>query len=729
MTFATEAAKSGSERFFLVRLTPRKYLGVGTSIGGSQYTFAVLSTVNVSIVTVNNVTEAVWTHVGNVLTVTSATNLANVVNIVTVDQDIYVTGTSERVTASISGVPDAVWAPLLLSYPGFSQTMSNIAEGIFSLSGSSLSLASTDRWGQQLFGTNDSLSKAAVTVWACINSAEYNRRIFDGEAASASYRYGKIDIEIIDSFSKLKDTASFGTKAQSRVYVGNSYTPYSDPKDENKAIPLTIGRSSPMTIATGWRHLDAYGVSYGSLYHLDSGIRAVKVGPNQPQGTTTIKFLCGRVLSSDVKRLDFGTIDDAYALYVERQVQEVPGRPAPLIIFDKILYLLVSNFNGEIGDYIPTVNGWVCGYEEGLWGDFNLAIACPEYGISELNNGNIANPSGYVTVPSIPNNTIPSMSCWIDGGDNVKYNSYYYPLALLPSSVTKAADTRYIKFTASTETYTFNGQDITLVFANISPVTNGLNTLDQSNSLVSATINCRFSPATPSTHSNALKYVIGSSGMSVNTASFSQADSELSASVSMTLPTSLGTEFESYLTAAQTITSSTLGLLRLNNVREVEYEIIKNPAAMTIDGLRDTVNMLTDATSSNLQYQDIYSAVSFQNKQLNDLTAINGTGPKAFVESSLTKQLHRIDRIKTIDHCLDSIQNRKAAIAGYFSAPTVEYNLKTSSEDLVSAIGDVIQITNTAVGNDAGVAKAVIVSLDQRGSDTTIKLNEIRGVP
>jgi hypothetical protein len=197
----------------------------------------------------------------------------------------------------------------------------------------------------------------------------------------------------------------------------------------------------------------------------------------------------------------------------------------------------------------------------------------------------------------------------------------------------------------------------------------------------------------------------------------------------MTLPTSLGTEFESYLTAAQTITSSTLGLLRLNNVREVEYEIIKNPAAMTIDGLRDTVNMLTDATSSNLQYQDIYSAVSFQNKQLNDLTAINGTGPKAFVESSLTKQLHRIDRIKTIDHCLDSIQNRKAAIAGYFSSPTVEYNLKTSSEDLVSAIGDVIQITNTAVGNDAGVAKAVIVSLDQRGSDTTIKLNEIRGVP
>ena len=217
--------------------------------------------------------------------------------------------------------------------------------------------------------------------------------------------------------------------------------------------------------------------------------------------------------------------------------------------------------------------------------------------------------------------------------------------------------------------------------------------------------------------------------MSTNAASFTQADSDLVANVSLTLPTGESNEFQSYLSAAQTITKSTLGLLRVNPGREVEYEIIQNPTALTIDATRDTVNMISGATGSNMQYQDIYSAVSFENEQLKDLTAIAGTGPAAFVESSLTKQLHRIDRIKTIKHCLDSIQNRKLAIAGYFSAPTVEYNLKTSSEDLASSIGDVVEITNEAVGNDTGITKAIIVGLDQRGSDTTIKLNEIRGVP
>jgi hypothetical protein len=138
--------------------------------------------------------------------------------------------------------------------------------------------------------------------------------------------------------------------------------------------------------------------------------------------------------------------------------------------------------------------------------------------------------------------------------------------------------------------------------------------------------------------------------------------------------------------------------------------------------------MLSDSTYSTIQYQDIYSAVSFENGQLQDLTALAGTGPKAFVESITAKNLHKIDRIKNVTHCLDSIQNRKSVIAGYFAAPTVEYQLTTASEDLSSAIGDVVEITNTAVGNDAGVAKALIVGIDQRASDTTIKLNEIRGV-
>lgn len=727
MTFATEAAKSASERFCLVKISPRKLLTGGISLGGNNYQYNIGEGYHITTIRVFPIdTNVTFTYVAGVLVATSVTNLLT--NTVIMNHDLFVTGTTSRYTSGISGVDDAEWLPYLAGYPNFTQSMADIAEGVFSLSGTEISLISVDRWGQELFGANDSLSKAPITVWACINTVGTNRRIFDGEVASARYAYGKLTIEVIDTFFKLQNTASFGTKSQSQIYAGNTYTLYPDARDENKAMSLTFGRSSPMTVTFGWRHLDPYGSPNGSLYHLSEGIRAIKISPNQPTGATTIKFLCGRVIGSDVKRLNFGTISSAYAFYVQRQVQEVPGRPSPLLIYDKILYLEVDTFNGEIGDYIPTVGGWVCGYEAGLWGAYNLAICCPDYGLSELNNGNIPNPSGPVAVPSIPNNTIPSVSCWIDGGNGVQYKAYYYSLSLLPSSVSKSADTRYLKFTVSTDTYTFNGQDITLVYAEISPVTNGLNVLDQSNSLLSATINCRISPAAPMTHANALKYIVSSAAMDINSASFTQADIDLSANVSMTLPLSEGSDFETYLSAAQLIAKSTMGLLRVNTSREVEYEIIKNLAAMSIDANRSTVNMLSDSTYSTIQYQDIYSAVSFENGQLQDLTALAGTGPKAFVESITAKNLHKIDRIKNVTHCLDSIQNRKSVIAGYFAAPTVEYQLTTASEDLSSAIGDVVEITNTAVGNDAGVAKALIVGIDQRASDTTIKLNEIRGV-
>lgn len=733
MTFATEAAKSASERFCLVKISPRKLLTGGISLGGNNYQYNIGEGYHITTIRVFPIdTNVTFTYVAGVLLATSVTNLLT--NTVIMNHDLFVTGTTSRYTSGISGVDDAEWLPYLAGYPNFTQSMADIAEGVFSLSGTEISLISVDRWGQELFDANDSLSKAPITVWACINSVATNRRIFDGEVASARYAYGKLTIEVIDTFFKLQNTASFGTKSQSQIYAGNSYTLYPDARDENKAMSLTFGRSSPMTVTFGWRHLDPYGTPNGSLYHLSSGARAIKISPNQPTGSSTVKFLCGRVIGSDVKRLNFGTISSAYALYVERTVLRASNDPNPsgtdLKIYDKILYLEVSTFNGEIGDYIPSVNGWVCGYEAGLFGSFNLAIGCPLYTVDDIyNSGNIPNPTGPVAIPSIPNNTIPSVSCWIAGGNNVKYVDYYTgAFSLVPHTVSKAADTRYLKFTVSTDTYTFNGQDITLVYAEISPTTNGLNAFDQSNSLLSATINCRISPAAPMTHANALKYIVSSAGMDINSASFTQADIDLSANVSMTLPLSEGSDFETYLSAAQLIAKSTMGLLRVNTSREVEYEIIKNLAAMSIDANRSTVNMLSDSTHSTIQYQDIYSAVSFENGQLQDLTALAGTGPKAFVESITAKNLHKIDRIKNVTHCLDSIQNRKSVIAGYFAAPTVEYQLTTASEDLSSAIGDVVEITNTAVGNDAGVAKALIVGIDQRASDTTIKLNEIRGV-
>lgn len=732
MTFASDSQKSGSERFMLVRITPRRYMSTGTSIGGSQYTFTLASTINITAVTVNDATEGTWTHVGDLLTVTSATDLTNAANIVTIDHDIYVTGNQTRYTESISGVPDAEWQPLLEQYPAFSQSMRNIAEGVFSLSNSQVTLISTDRWGQSLLGENDSFSKAPVSVWVCIDTESSNRKVFDGEVSSVSYSYGKFSLDIIDTFSKLKNSASFGTYDNSHVYTGNpEFTSYPNPGDENSVIPLSIGKSSPFSVSTGWRHLDSFGATNGNLYHLSKGQKCAKLSPQTPTGASTITFMLGRIVGSDLKKINFGTISAAYELYVEKSIRSGSGAPTDTInIFEKILYLTCSTFNGEIGDYIPDVSGWVCGYGSGLWGSYNLAIACPVYGFSQNDSGNIANPSGSIAVPSIPNNSIPSVSMWVDAGDSVDYEGLYYPLALIPSGSTRMHSRRYLKFTPSVVTAeTVGGETISHVFATVSPSANSLDTDHGINQLSSSNIMCRMSPNTEMSHADALKFVIKSSGMTTNDTTFSDAETALSANVSMTVPANDANQFSSYLDVAQSITSSTLGILRVNEDREVEYELLDNPDGLSIDSTRDEINMLSGDTDVKIEYQDIYSEVQFLNPQLNNLDAINGTGPKAVVESDKARQLHRIQRTKTIEHVLESIQNRKAAIAGYFSAATVQYSLSTAAEDLTSNIGDVVEITNTAVADDSETVKGIITSLDQGGSKTTIRVNEIRGVP
>jgi hypothetical protein len=111
MTFATEAAKSASERFVLVKIEPRKFLGVGTLISPNTYTFSPGLT-RVDEVQVNGLASSVssFTYVNGLLTVVSGINLASATNIVTCDFYQFYTGTEVRDTAgNTASLPEEIW--------------------------------------------------------------------------------------------------------------------------------------------------------------------------------------------------------------------------------------------------------------------------------------------------------------------------------------------------------------------------------------------------------------------------------------------------------------------------------------------------------------------------------------------------------------------------------------------------------------------------------------------
>lgn len=750
MTFASKALESASERFFLVKMTSRRYLYLGQLTAPNTYIYTVPENLNIESVIINGeaISSSNYVYSNNQLQITSALNLLSTSNVVTLDHNIFLTGTKQRETSGISGLPNAIWQPLIRNYPNFSQSMANIAEGVFTLSNTNIDFICTDRWAQALVGKPEeitgqyeSLSRSPIFVWACIDSYEDNRKIFDGEVTSASYNNGIFSLSIIDTFQKLTNSASFGTRAQSQIYTGNG-SQFPKIEDENSIVTITMGKSSPISVSPGYRHVDPFGSPPCPLYHISDCKQAKLIGPQNANQTSTTTWHAGRIVGTDIKKINFGTVIGDTLVFRLKQTVEQETTFYGVIsednvtelwnfqLINNIFFVRLSNINdftGEIGDYIPgtylptgfkNLYAHVAGFGPNLYGSYNLALVATE---TQIDDGDPTDyPNLNLPAMSLPNNTIPSMSVILEGGDSSDYKfNAFLAFGQFDFTIRDRSSfyTRHMPFTYSLGTaYTIGGQTVRDVYFTLNASTKV--------NIASSTVKCRFSPNQTMTHADALKFIVRSSGMDVNDASFTQAAADLSANVSVTYPLDNAGEFSNYLETAQSITNSTLGLLRVNQDRQVEYKVIKNPNLAAASGVRDSVNMLDGRTQASIQYQDMISSVNFENPQLKTVNS----PATSVVDFPVIKQLHRVEKTKNIKHVLDSIQNRKNAIAGYFANPTVEYSLATASEDLASSIGDVIQINNKVVADKNETTKGVIVSLDQSGSTTSIKVNEIRGV-
>jgi len=829
VTFQDKAQLSASERFFLVRMTPRRFLSKGSGnlvLVPEIFTYTIPTDLNINKITINDYLLSTSNYVYNTntssnLIITSPTFTASQIikgmfykiktvgttnwtlygaasntvglsfqatatgtgtgtavfdlefggfgsNVVVLEHDLYFTGTKHRETLGISGLPDAKWEPLIANYSGFSQSMQNIAEGVFSLSGSNLELISTDRWAQSLVGTPDpsptigvggqyeSLSSCPVSVWACIDSAENNRKIFDGEVASFRYNYGTVSLSIIDTFQKLNNTASFGTREQSEIFKGQSIfgiTASPNPDDQNKKIPFTLGKSSPYTVSLGYKHIDPFSTTtiIPKLYHLSDGQQAYRM--KETDQALESYWLAGRSVSpvklltfgpmfagSNTKILNFKKIITGTKVIDDGGVNDGKSEPTTITVVNRVIFVRLanlSNFNGEIGDVIPGpvfygIDGEVsCGVISGYGSniipgqDYNLAITLIYDNGVKWDKVGLPNEQTVAAI-TLSDNTFPSLSVWVEADDTAEYEYDLVQIVDTGSGNLQLKDrfnyiTKYLPITSifSAPEYDIGGKTVYTVGFTLGP--------NSKINLATSIVKCRFSPSESMNHSDALKFIVKSAGMEVNDASFTQAAADLDANVSVTFPLD-GQEFPSYLEAAQAITSSTIGLLRVNQSRQVEYELIKNPSALTVDSIKSPINMLEGQTSSSVDYQDLASRIEFENPQLNNLAALENIGPKAVVEFPIVKYLHKVDKTKKVTHVLENIAPRRDAIAGYFASPTVEYSLATASEDLASSIGDIVEIQNTAVADTKQTTKGVIVALDQSGSTTSVKVNEIRGV-
>lgn len=725
MSFSDEILENASERYMLVQVSPRKFLGVGTLISPNTYTF-VTGLPRVDAVQVNgtNLSPGAFSQTNGVLTVVSTDNLASSSNYVTADSNVYMTSVKQRdTTDGAGGLPFEVWEPLLLSNPKWSQSMRNIMDGIFTISNTQLELIPEDRWVQNSLGSVYSWSKAVVKVWVCVGHHSNNRLVFNGYVTDLNLTQDRITVGVASSFEQLKASALFGSKAQ--AYATNGNSPYSTyvPKDrEGDAIPLVLGRRSPVKINLGPRHS---GLLYESgdptastnFYYCSDGIEPIPV-TDRYETATSVTYLLGRIIGTDVKRLTFGTISRAYKHVISKRMvfaDNSGGAYSNNVTRDVhylLYYMQCSNCNAEIGDYVPGY-GFVCKNDGSFsygGNSYNLVIVSVDYVFD------ITPTSGSIS-PSLSDNVYPSASMWVDGKGEAVYTwNGTDPFYLTGGNVIASYPGFYAPFTLSLGTpYSFAGQTITHVYA----------TVDYAdiNFKLPGTYNfrCRFTPATNLSHGECMKFIMKACDLDVNATSFTTADSDFVENVCFSSPRFGDRQFPTYLSLAESVAKSCFAMVRMNTDNEVEYQVISDPEVLTADFTRDPSNLLDGQTSVSINYQDIYDIVVFKNENYDGPDATDRT-----ISSNYIRSLHRSYRSTTFDHVLEDITARDTIIAGYLGNPRIEYALTTSSEDLETEIGDTVALENTLVANEDGERNVMVTEVNAGSSSTTILAQEVR---
>jgi len=732
MSFSTEIIKPDSERFALVRIQPRKYLDTLTLVTGTTFTAPLSSSILIASVDIkvagsSDYTSFTYTHANDVLTIIAGIDISDPDYYVVVTHNIYATGTTTRYTSGVVGgdtPPDAEWKPMLSSYPVCSQTMKDITEGVFTISNTTIDLISDDRFIENFLGTNDTFNDASVDVWVCVNDYENNKLVFSGRVNALNSNGNAVSLQVLDSFNKLNSTALFGSYGDAYVYRGSSLATYPNIGNDRKSAVLTIGQHSPF----GLKDLASpseLGDSYIQTYHVTDGLKLHQDTPQTyDMTTTTLSFFVGRMLGTAISKMTFGTVSRCY-----KYVATGPTLYGTTT-YTEYYHLNCSTFSGQIGDCLPnglpgvdSTRMWVCyigghtgpdasSYNVVVFKQSNIWVTPPSSGLQS--NPTMVDNS-YDSY-CIYRNDITGSKAFDDGGSANSGKSQYYINGFNSASSIRLESLG-----------TLGGVPVKAVYIDFNMAS--LGTYFRKDDFNINELYCRFTTNNPMTHAESLRFVVEAAGLTTNTSSFTTAASDFSGEVSFAVPFERSDTYPTYLQVAQYIARSAFGILKINNSRQIEYKIIKKPADLTPIGDRDDSNILLNTFTTNVDYQDCAHTISFSNPDLRNIDTINSVGPVATTTNYKAKLLHNITSNKEYRHCLTNMSGRKNAIAGYFGEPTIQYSYRTSSIDLNSNVGDAITVTSKNVAGTSQEVTAVVTEINTGTNSSTIKLNEIRGVP
>lgn len=686
MSIASEKIKFASERFILVRLNPARALEF-TYISGTLYSSDMPFIVNnvqrngVDLTEMTSIplSNNQWFYDDSTQTLYVNVN-ATPSNTITGDNQIicfyyiYLTNTSYRTipeTPTDLNSTFRLWEPRLSNAPTISQNVSDILGGVFSISDTSLSVINEGGYFQQYLSVRDSFYNKNVEIWLCISSYLNIQKVYSGTIRSLSVQSNTVSISCVDKFQSLNQVCNMGDMDNEIYYrrVGSGY-PNLDPKANDLPIPFIVGESSRYKT----KNLNLSG-AYSTLF-LNEGTESFCLEYNGFVDTSTNRVWGTCRQEGSLKNQSFGVITNINSLglgYVSINFTSIP--------------------TANVGDVIKwfqaptTYYGLVC-----YVGSFNDGFSTKNLLIQTF--------GGTFTVSSTITN-LKSFGLILkkDGIDDI------YPLYERDYSITEVSTSGGNKFIKITFVNNFESNHSSMSGFPLHPDTYRLY--------------FRSSNTVNSSHGEFVQTILEKCGLTVNTASITQADSDLSAKCRFHIPNFDESDYKTYLAYLQDILSSVIGYVKLNTDFEVEYQLLETP---TSTNERTNSLILDGSFRAGIEYGDIQTTIIGYNPHNDNQSALDaGNSPSQSSTSYLSRYLHGFDNITRFRHVLDSFVDAITRHIKIKSERRVLYNFDTATEDIDTEIGDNLLIESNKVLGSDGSVQIVVTGITKSSGKTSIE--------
>jgi hypothetical protein len=196
---------------------------------------------------------------------------------------------------------------------------------------------------------------------------------------------------------------------------------------------------------------------------------------------------------------------------------------------------------------------------------------------------------------------------------------------------------------------------------------------------------------TSQNHSDVLKFILESNGLTINAASFAAAKSALDADVMFSIPGIREDDYSDIMTYVKPILLSTFGYIFINSSDEYVYNLVDALGTPSIVITEDHIldRSLSIATNS----QDIKSRYETTTTELQNLQTITSTDSDAGLEYLLSK----VGIYKENSVLVTGQDSVKARLFEFLKAPKMVYNFKTTLKYIDIEIGDEITIESDKV--------------------------------